>query len=112
MQRLDGQVAVVTGGGSGIGAAIARRFAAEGARVVVTGRRREEAIDILDATDELLPRDKFGIRAQLGQHEETIAYLEEMQSSAKLAGISSLFWNSRTMPLPSYFKNYRHKLKP
>jgi NAD(P)-dependent dehydrogenase (short-subunit alcohol dehydrogenase family) len=35
--RLSGQVAVVTGGGTGIGAATARRFAAEGARVVVCG---------------------------------------------------------------------------
>ncbi|HTR92878.1 MAG TPA: SDR family NAD(P)-dependent oxidoreductase [Trebonia sp.] len=34
--KLDGKVAVVTGAGNGIGAAIARRFAAEGARVVVT----------------------------------------------------------------------------
>jgi NAD(P)-dependent dehydrogenase (short-subunit alcohol dehydrogenase family) len=34
--QLDGKVAVVTGSGNGIGAAIARRFAAEGARVVVT----------------------------------------------------------------------------
>jgi len=34
--RLDGKVAVVTGSGNGIGEAIARRFAAEGARVVVT----------------------------------------------------------------------------
>jgi len=39
--RLEGKVAIVSGGGTGIGAATARRFAAEGARVVVTGRRRE-----------------------------------------------------------------------
>jgi len=35
MQRLPGKVAIVTGGASGIGAATVRRFAAEGARVVV-----------------------------------------------------------------------------
>jgi len=37
--RLEGRVAIVSGGGTGIGAATARRFAAEGAHVVVTGRR-------------------------------------------------------------------------
>ncbi len=46
MEQLSGKVAVVTGGGSGIGAAIARRFAAQGAQVVVTGRRREPLEDI------------------------------------------------------------------
>lgn len=38
---LGGKVALVSGGGTGIGAATARRFAAEGAMVVVSGRRPE-----------------------------------------------------------------------
>jgi meso-butanediol dehydrogenase / (S,S)-butanediol dehydrogenase / diacetyl reductase len=39
--RLDDKVALVSGGGTGIGAATARRLASEGARVVVSGRRPE-----------------------------------------------------------------------
>ena len=41
--RLEGQVAIVTGGASGIGAEVVRRFAAEGARQVVVGLPEEEA---------------------------------------------------------------------
>jgi meso-butanediol dehydrogenase / (S,S)-butanediol dehydrogenase / diacetyl reductase len=39
--KLEGKVAIITGGGTGIGAAVAGRFVAEGARVCVAGRRQE-----------------------------------------------------------------------
>jgi len=42
MAKLDGKVAVITGGNSGIGLATAERFAAEGAYIFITGRRQSE----------------------------------------------------------------------
>ncbi len=44
MGKLEGKVAVITGATSGIGLASARRFASEGARVFMTGRRETELV--------------------------------------------------------------------
>jgi NAD(P)-dependent dehydrogenase (short-subunit alcohol dehydrogenase family) len=52
MSKLEGKVAVVSGGASGIGLAIARRLAKEGAQVFIFGRRREaldEAVKLIGA---------------------------------------------------------------
>ncbi len=50
---VEGRVVVITGGGTGIGAAIAERYAAEGARVAVVGRRREPLDAVAAATGAL-----------------------------------------------------------
>ena len=49
--RLEDRVAIISGGGTGIGAATARLFASEGARVVVTGRRAGPLQAVADETD-------------------------------------------------------------
>lgn len=55
---VEGKVVAITGGGTGIGAAVARRYAAEGAHVAVLGRRREPLEAVAADTGALvLPTD-------------------------------------------------------
>ncbi|KGD71250.1 SDR family NAD(P)-dependent oxidoreductase [Pantoea vagans] len=60
MMKLSGKVALVTGGNSGIGLAVARRFADEGARVFITGRREAqlaEAVALIGGQAEAIQGD-------------------------------------------------------
>lgn len=63
MSKLNGKIAVVTGGGSGIGLAIAKQLVSEGARVVITGRRQA----VLDDGVASLGDGTVGIVADVSQ---------------------------------------------
>jgi NAD(P)-dependent dehydrogenase (short-subunit alcohol dehydrogenase family) len=71
MTRLKGKIAVVTGGNSGIGLATAKAFAAAGARVIVTARRR----DVLDRAVEEIGCGAIGIDGDVAdpQHHAHVA---------------------------------------
>jgi NAD(P)-dependent dehydrogenase (short-subunit alcohol dehydrogenase family) len=66
MDQLTGKTALVTGGTSGIGLAVARRFAAEGARVVITGRRQ----DVLDDAVASIGAGAIGVRGDVSNPED------------------------------------------
>ena len=59
MGKLEGKVAVITGGNSGIGLATAREFSEQGARVVITGRDQQT----LDAAVRAISGDVLAVRA-------------------------------------------------
>jgi len=61
--KLDGRVALVSGGGTGIGAAVARRFCADGAQVVVMGRRRGPCEETAAATGAMVFVGDAGVTA-------------------------------------------------
>lgn len=76
MARLTDKVAFISGGGSGIGAATAQRFAEEGARVVICGRREAPLIDVVEGI-----RAQGGIadwlQADVGNEAQIVAAIEE-----------------------------------
>ena len=75
MPKLEGKVAVVTGGNSGIGLATARRFVAEGAYVFITGRRQAE----LDAAVKLIGKNVTGVQGDVSN----LADLDKLYSTVK-----------------------------
>lgn len=67
--RFEGHVAIITGSTRGIGAGIARRFAKEGASVVVTGRTSTDGHDVTESIVEAGGRARF-IQANLRSTED------------------------------------------
>ena len=85
---LQGKVAVVTGGTSGIGLATAKRFAAEGATVFITGRRQAE----LDAAVKASGPNVTGVRADMSNLDDIDRLYEVVKQ--RQAPIDILFANA------------------
>jgi 3-oxoacyl-[acyl-carrier protein] reductase len=97
MQQLAGQVALVTGGSRGIGAAIARRLAAEGATVALTYVDNDEAArsvakDITNADGQahVIHADSADPAAVVAAVEETAARFGRLDILVNSAGIISV----------------------
>src|SRR5579864_6986004 len=88
MKRLEGKVAVVTGGNSGIGLATAKRFRDEGARVAIAGRDQKT----LDEAVRTLGKDVLAVRTDVAHLPEIDKLYAEV--SRKLGKIDVLFVNA------------------
>jgi len=83
MRLLDGQVAIVTGGGQGIGLAIVEAFVAHGAKVMVAdvdADKAGEAVASLDATGAEIATCACDVRVEADQHRLVAATVERFGS--------------------------------
>jgi NAD(P)-dependent dehydrogenase (short-subunit alcohol dehydrogenase family) len=90
MGSLEGKVAVITGGSSGIGLATARRFVADGAYVFITGRRQSE----LDEAVKQIGRSVMSVQGDVSN----LADLDRLYTTVRQhkAHIDVLFANAGT----------------
>jgi len=86
-RKLEGKVAVITGGSAGIGLGAAKRFVEEGAQVFITGRRQSE----LDKAVAELGRNATAIRADVSDLADIDRIYEAVE--AKAGRIDVLFAN-------------------
>ncbi len=88
MKRLEGKVAVVTGGNSGIGLATAKRLQEEGARVAISGRSKKT----LDEAVKTIGNGVLAVQADVTKLAEVDKLYAEV--SKKLGKIDDLFVNA------------------
>lgn len=108
MGKLDGKVAIITGGGRGLGRAIAEGFVQEGARVVVTAARERQEIDAFESSCKpgqalALLADVTDPRACEGVVIETIARFGRIDVLVNNAGRGMKYVSERFLVEPARF---------
>ena len=79
MDKLQGKVAVITGGSSGIGLAAAKLFVAEGAYVFITGRRQKE----LDEAVRVIGGNVTGIHGDVASLDDLDRLYENVEATGR-----------------------------
>jgi 3-oxoacyl-[acyl-carrier protein] reductase len=96
MARLDGQVGLVTGGGRGIGAAVARELAEAGMRIAVTGRTEAQVRSVADAIGGLaLVGDvsrQSDVEGWVAETQRRLGPIDLLVNNAAVVGASEPFW--------------------
>ena len=87
MGKLEGKVAVITGGASGIGLATAQEFVNNGAKVVLFSRGQEA----LDAAVKQLGSNSYAVKGDVTNHDDLERLFSETKS--KFGGVDTLFVN-------------------
>lgn len=94
VERLDGTVALVTGASSGIGEAVARALAGQGASVALVARRKDR-LDELASDLERDGRNALAIQADITQRSEAVAAVRE--AIGRFARMDTLVNNAGVM---------------
>jgi 3-oxoacyl-[acyl-carrier protein] reductase len=96
--ELAGQVALVTGGGRGIGAGIARELASAGARVAVAARTREQVQEVAQEIDglalEVDVTDRGAVERMVAETESQLGPIDLLAANAGIGNVSGGIWES------------------
>jgi 3-oxoacyl-[acyl-carrier protein] reductase len=96
--RLDGQIALVTGGGRGIGADIARELADAGARVAVAARTHEQVEEIAGEIGglalEVDVTDRAAVERMVAETERELGPIHLLAANAGIGNVSGSLWES------------------
>ena len=103
-RKLEGRVALITGGGRGIGRAIAQGYAAEGARLALVSRTTDELVETARLVNELHGAEAIALVADVSKREEVdqavgqalahFGVIDVLVNNAGNIGPVNTVWNS------------------
>ena len=106
MGKLQGKVAVVTGGTTGIGFATAKRFVDEGAYVFITGRRQNE----LDEAVKAIGSNVAGVRGDVSKLQDLDRTYETVKAKGKIDVLVANAGIGEFAPLASLTEEHSDRL--